>query len=73
MVALVCHEEEPNLGELFFMWPHPTNSGEALFVVDDAAERATREVASQSHEGVQATLAKMGDLVATVARLGVEA
>ena len=67
MVAPIHHEEEPNLGEDFLMWPHPMNSSEALFVVDDAAKRATREVASRSHEGVQATLAKMGDAVTAVA------
>jgi hypothetical protein len=31
-------EEELDLGEDSFMWPHPTRLGEALFVVDDMAE-----------------------------------
>jgi hypothetical protein len=33
-------EEELDLGEDSFMWPHPTCLGEALFVVDGVAERA---------------------------------
>ena len=52
MAALVHHEEDSELGEDFFMWPHLMNSDEALFVVDDVAERATREATSQSREGV---------------------
>ena len=32
-----------------------------------------REVASQSHERIQATLAEMGDVATTVARLSAEA
>lgn len=39
------------MGEDFFMWLHPTNSGEALFVVDDMVERTMREVAFQGREG----------------------
>ena len=44
-------EEELDLGEDSFGWPHPMRPNEALFVVDDAAERATREVASWIYEG----------------------
>ena len=55
------------------MWPHHSNSDEAQFVLDDVAERATREAASRSHEGVQAALSKMGDAVAVIAQLGMEA
>ena len=73
MVAPVRHEEEPDRGEVFFAWPHPTNSGEALFVVDDIAERATRKVFARSRKGVQASLDKMGDAVAAVPQLGAEA
>jgi hypothetical protein len=47
--------------------------GEALFVVDDATEWAMKEVASWSHERVQASLAKMGIIASTIARLGEEA
>ena len=46
MLALVRHGKELELGRDFFMWLHPSDSGEALFVVDDATERAMREVAS---------------------------
>jgi hypothetical protein len=53
-------KDELDLGEDFFSWPHPTRSGEALFVVDDMAERVTREVTSWSHERVQAALTEMG-------------
>ena len=42
VAALVHHEEDSELGEDFFMWPHLMNSDEALFVVDDVAERAMR-------------------------------
>ena len=38
MSALVHHGEELELGGDFFMWPHPLDSCEALFVVDDVAE-----------------------------------
>ena len=41
MVTLSLYEEL-ELGDDFFIWPHPMNSGEALFVVDDVAERAMR-------------------------------
>ena len=61
--------DELDLGEDRLSWPHPTNSGEALFVVDDATERVTREVASQSCERIHATLAEMGVAAAMVARL----
>jgi hypothetical protein len=47
--------------------------GEALFMVDDAAEWATKEVASCRHERVRPALAKMGIIAATIARLGKEA
>ena len=40
------HVDELNLGEDLLSWPHLMNSGEALFVVDDATERAVREVSS---------------------------
>jgi hypothetical protein len=36
-------EGDLELGEDVFIWPHPTKSSKALFVVDDMAERATRE------------------------------
>ena len=42
-------------------------------MVDDVAERAAKEVESQSHERVWATLAVMGVAAATIARLGEEA
>jgi hypothetical protein len=32
-----------------------------------------REAASRGHDGVQTTLAKMGDAITVVARLGIEA
>lgn len=32
------HEKDLELDEYFFIWPHPMNPSEALFVVDDAAE-----------------------------------
>ena len=35
-----------DLGDDLLSWPYPTNSGEALFVVDHATKRAAREVAS---------------------------
>lgn len=38
MVALSLLEEDLELSEDFFIWLHPTNLGEALFVVDDVAE-----------------------------------
>lgn len=38
MAALSFREDDLELGKDFFMWPHPTYSSEALFVVDDAAE-----------------------------------
>ena len=66
-------DEGLDLGEDSFMWPHPMCSGEALFVMDDAAERAMGEVASQGHEGVEVTLAKMCDAIAMVSWLGMEA
>ena len=71
VVASIHHEEELDLGEDFFAWPHPTNSGEALFMVDDTLR--AREIASRGREGVQATLAKMSNAITVVARLGTEA
>ena len=38
MVALSLLEEDLELSEDFFIWLHPTNLSEALFMVDDAAE-----------------------------------
>ena len=65
--------DEPVLGGDRFSWPHPTSSGEVLFMVDDAAERATKEVASRSRKRVWAALAEMGVMAAMIARLGEEA
>jgi hypothetical protein len=67
------HEDEPILGGDLFSWPDPTSLGEALFIEDDAAERATKEAASRGCKRVQAALAKMGIVVTTIARLGEEA
>lgn len=64
--------DELDLVEALFSWPHPTSYSEALFMVDDVAERAVREVTTQSHERVQVALAEMGVVVATIAKLGVE-
>lgn len=64
MAALVRCEEELEQGEDFFMWPCTRNPHEALFVVDDAAERAAWDGISQSHGGVQTTLSKMDDALA---------
>ena len=41
--------------------------------MDDVAERAPGEATSWSHEGVRATLSKLGEAAAVVARLGAEA
>ena len=60
-------EEELDLGEDSFIWPHPMRCDEALFVVDNAAERVMREATSQGYEVVRTTLAKMGDVIAVVA------
>jgi hypothetical protein len=65
-------EEEPDLGEGSLAWPHPMCSDEVLFVVDDMAKRAAMEVASRGREGVEATLAKIGNMIGVVARLGIE-
>jgi hypothetical protein len=65
--------EDLELGEDFFIWPHLMNSSEALFMVDGVVERATREATSQSHEGVQETLSRMGDTIVMVAQLSMEA
>jgi hypothetical protein len=40
MVTLSFHEEDLELGKDFFILPHPSNSGEALFMVDGLAKRA---------------------------------
>jgi hypothetical protein len=66
-------EGEFDLGKDSFTWSHPTCSSEALLMVDDAAKRVAREVASQGRKGVQTTLAKMSDMIVVVARLGTEA
>jgi hypothetical protein len=66
-------EEEPNLGEGSLVWSHPMCSDEVLFMVDDMAKRAKMEVASRSREGVEATLANIGDAIGVVAQLGIEA
>jgi hypothetical protein len=42
-------------------------------MVDDMAKRAKMEVASRSREGVEATLANIGDAIGVVAQLGIEA
>ena len=73
MSTLSFCEEDSEPGEDFFIWPHPTDPGKALFLVDGVAERATGEGTSQSHEGVWETLSKLGDTIAMVARLGMEA
>jgi hypothetical protein len=46
--------------------------GEALFVEDDAAEWDMKDATSRSCKRVWAALAKMGIVVATIARLGEE-
>jgi hypothetical protein len=43
MSALSSCEGDLGLGKDVFIWPHTTESGKALFVVDDMAERAARE------------------------------
>ena len=73
MMTPSLREEDLEVGEDFFIWPHPMNSSEALFVVDDVAELATREAASRSYEGIWATLSKMGHTIILVAHLGTEA
>lgn len=67
------HEDKLDLGEDFFLWRHPMCFGEALFVVDDAVERAAREATSRSHESVRAALTEIGIMTATIAKLGTEA
>ena len=66
-------KDDLNLDEDLFSWPHPMSSGEALFVLDDAAERATRDIASRSRERVWVALAEMSIVAATISRLGTEA
>jgi hypothetical protein len=66
-------EEEPDLGEGSLAWPHPMCSDEVLFMVDDMAKRAMMEVASRGREGVEAALAKIGNAIGVVTRLGTEA
>jgi hypothetical protein len=65
-------EDEPILGGDLFSWPHSMSLGEALFVEDDAAERDMKDAASRSCKRVWAALAKMGIVVAIIARLGEE-
>ena len=72
MSALSSHALDLELGEDVFIWPHPIEFGKALFMVDDATERAMGEATFQSHEGVRATLSKLGEAAATIVRLGVE-
>jgi len=45
---------------------------EALFMVDDVAEPAIWAGASQSYEGVQATLSKLDDALVAVAKLNAD-
>ena len=73
MSTFSFRKEDLELGEDFFVWPHPMDSDKALFVVDGVAKRTVREAVSQSHEGVRETLFKLGDAVIMVARLGTEA
>jgi hypothetical protein len=47
--------------------------GEALFMEDDAAEWDMKDATSRSYKRVWAALAKMGIVVAIIARLGEEA
>ena len=47
--TLVLHEEDLELGGEFFAWSHPTNPSKALFMVDDATERAVWDGASRSY------------------------
>jgi hypothetical protein len=61
------------LDEGFFVWLHPTELDRALFMVDDVAKRAMGEATTQSHEGVRATLSKLGEVATMVALLGMEA
>ena len=72
-MTLSFREEDSELGEDFFVWPRPTDPRKALFVVDGVVERAIGEAASQSCEGVWETLSRLGDTIAVVAQLGVEA
>jgi hypothetical protein len=67
------HEDNLDLGEDFFSWPHPMCFGEVLFVVDDTVERATREATSRSHESVRAALTEIGITTTTIAKLGTKA
>lgn len=46
MVTLSFHEEDLELGKDFFILSHPSNSSEALFMVDGLAKRAEREATS---------------------------
>lgn len=71
--TLALCEEETSLGEDPLVWPHPLNPHEALFEVHDAVEQATWGGASQSCEGVLATLSKLVDAATTVTGLSVEA
>lgn len=50
MAALFLHEEL-KLGEDLFVWLHPTNPHEALFMVDYAADRAMWVAPPRAMEG----------------------
>jgi hypothetical protein len=38
MSVVSFYEEDSELGEDFFIWPHPTDPEKAIFMVDDASE-----------------------------------
>ena len=46
MLTISFHEDDLELGKDFFIWPHPTYSSKALFVVDGVAKRTMREAIS---------------------------
>lgn len=46
MSALPLSKEGLELDEGFFVWSHPTELGNALFMVDDVVEQATGEATS---------------------------
>jgi hypothetical protein len=71
--VLIPHGEEVGLGEGPFTWPHPADSCEALFEVNDVAKQAMWGGTSQSHEGVLMTLSKLADAAAVVVGLGAKA
>jgi len=53
-------------GDDIFMWPHPTEPGKALFAVDDAYERTTRDLTSGQVGDDRTVWAKVLDLVASL-------